>query len=122
DGRVVLRPGSQGRRCLRSRELGRRPAFRRPTYGRADANAGLSVARTTAAAPPPMAPALRVVNAVDTGTTLVLSRPGRPEEVLWRGNAWVREIRTGRAEQIDYHAADGRPLTGWLLFPPDVVT
>src|SRR5258706_2076415 len=47
------------------------------------------------ATPPPTAPALRVVSAVDTGTTLALSRPGRPDEGLWRGNAWMREIRTG---------------------------
>ncbi len=80
-----------------------------------------TVSSPAPAGPPPSAPALRVVNDVGTGTTLVLSRPGRSDEVLWQGNSWVREIRTGRAERIDYHAANGQPLTGWLLYPPDVV-
>jgi dipeptidyl aminopeptidase/acylaminoacyl peptidase len=62
---------------------------------------------------------LRIVNAAESGTSLVLSRADHADEVLWRGNAWVREIRTGRVERIDYRSADGRPQVGWLLYPPD---
>ena len=61
---------------------------------------------------------LRVTNDSLAGTRLWLARPGRPDTVIWLGNQWVREIRLGRAEAISYTALSGRPLTGWLLYPP----
>jgi dipeptidyl aminopeptidase/acylaminoacyl peptidase len=64
---------------------------------------------------------LRVTNDSLVGTQLWLARPGRPDTVIWVGNQWVREIRTGRAEAISYVALSGRSLTGWLLYPPDHV-
>jgi hypothetical protein len=87
-------------------------------------------ATTGAAVPAPPAPpaastqgqpSLRVEHAAETGSALVLRRDGRPDAVVWRGNTWLREIRAGRAESIPYKSADGRALTGWLLYPPDHV-
>ncbi len=40
---------------------------------------------------------------------------------VWHGNEWVGEIATGRTELVSYKTADGRPLTAWLLLPPDFV-
>lgn len=55
------------------------------------------------------------------GTRLWLARVDSDPRVLWHGNAWVREIRTGRAEHIRYSGRGGSPLHGWLLYPPDHV-
>ena len=66
-------------------------------------------------------PSLRVVNAVDSGTALVLQRNGQPDQIVWRGNAWIRELTLGRAESIAYRSADSQSLTGWLLYPPNYV-
>src|SRR5579859_1525095 len=38
---------------------------------------------------------------------------------IWHANEWIREIMTGRVESISYKAADGTPLTAWLLLPQD---
>jgi dipeptidyl aminopeptidase/acylaminoacyl peptidase len=86
-----------------------------------DARTGAAVARPPAGAPAvndPARPALRVDRG-DKGSSLVLVRPGQPERTVWTGNAWVGQIRPGRAEAIAYTSADGKPLTGWLLYPPD---
>jgi dipeptidyl aminopeptidase/acylaminoacyl peptidase len=87
-------------------------------------------ARTGAAVDPPPArapaandsprPALRVDRSGDH-SSLVLVRPGQPERTVWMGNPWLAQIRTGRSEAIAYTSADGKPLTGWLLYPPDHV-
>jgi dipeptidyl aminopeptidase/acylaminoacyl peptidase len=66
----------------------------------------------------PGAAALFVANDSAEGTRLWLARPNVAPVLLWRGNAWVREVRTGRAQAIAYTSTDGRPLTGWLLLPP----
>src|SRR6185436_2979512 len=58
---------------------------------------------------------LRVVSSSSEGTRLVLSRRARPETTIWHGNAWARQIVTGRAEAIAYTSTSGKPLTGWLL-------
>jgi dipeptidyl aminopeptidase/acylaminoacyl peptidase len=89
-----------------------------------DARSGASALAPPAAPPASTSaaqnqPSLRVTNASDSGTSLVLRRDGRPDEVIWRGNTWLREITAGRAEAIPYRSADGRALTGWLLYPPD---
>jgi dienelactone hydrolase len=88
-------------------------------------------ARSGASAPAPLpappaakaqsSPSLRVANATDSGSALVLQRDGRPDEVIWRGNSWLREISAGRAEAIAYRGAGGESLTGWLLYPPGYV-
>jgi Prolyl oligopeptidase family len=52
-----------------------------------------------------------------SGTRLTLSRRGKADTTIWSGNQWLREIRTGRAERIDYASTAGAPLTGWLLYP-----
>jgi dipeptidyl aminopeptidase/acylaminoacyl peptidase len=64
------------------------------------------------------APALRVRFGAD-GTRLVMTRPGVADITVWTGNAWIREVRTGRTQAIAYTSTDGKPLTGWLLTPPD---
>jgi len=55
------------------------------------------------------------------GSVLSLCRASEPCAELWRGNQWVRQVRTGRTEAIAYTASDGTPLTAWLLLPPDYV-
>ena len=55
------------------------------------------------------------------GSWLWLARPGAPAVELWRGNEWVRSIRTGRAEAVAYTGADGRASTGWRLLPAGYV-
>ncbi|MGH7560248.1 MAG: prolyl oligopeptidase family serine peptidase [Gemmatimonadales bacterium] len=84
--------------------------------------------RTGAAVPPPdtarpragepAARPLRVVSDPDSGTALILTRTGKPDTALWKGNRWVRELRLGRAEAVTYAAVGGRELTGWVLYPP----
>ena len=89
-----------------------------------DTHSATPVSASTAESKPPEPsghPTLKVVNTAEIGTTLVLTRAGHHDAVIWRGNAWTREIRTGRAESISYTGADGKPLTGWLLYPPDYV-
>ncbi len=92
-----------------------------------DARTGASVPPpapdTTGSRPPAAArAALRVADDPEDGTTLWLARPGRPDTVIWRGNAWVRDIEPGRAEAIRYTASDGTALTGWFLYPPGHAT
>jgi Prolyl oligopeptidase family len=64
-------------------------------------------------------PKLRVTNNSWEGTRLLLARSGKLEIELWRGNAWARTIRQGKAELISYKSASGDPLKGWILYPPD---
>lgn len=66
----------------------------------------------------PSAPSLRVTNTLSEGTRLVLTRPSGADIDVWRGNAWVTALRTGRAEAISYVSMSGAPLTGWILYPP----
>jgi dipeptidyl aminopeptidase/acylaminoacyl peptidase len=89
-----------------------------------DARTGATVeapaAAPAAAAKTPAAdrPSLRVANDPAVGTTVWLQRPGREDVSVWTGNAWIREIATGRAEAIAYRSTAGAPLTGWLVYPP----
>jgi dipeptidyl aminopeptidase/acylaminoacyl peptidase len=46
-------------------------------------------------------------------------RPLASAREIWRANEWMRQIRPGRAESLSYADASGRPLTAWLLLPPD---
>jgi dipeptidyl aminopeptidase/acylaminoacyl peptidase len=62
--------------------------------------------------------ALFVEQDPSVGTRLWMARAQAPPRVVWSGNAWVGEVRTGRAEHIRYQARDGRALDGWLLYPP----
>jgi dipeptidyl aminopeptidase/acylaminoacyl peptidase len=62
---------------------------------------------------------LRVVSSSREGTRLVLVRRAKPDTTIWRGNAWARDVETGRAESIAYTSTSGKPLTGWLLYPPN---
>jgi dipeptidyl aminopeptidase/acylaminoacyl peptidase len=62
---------------------------------------------------------LRVVSSSSEGTRLVLARRAKPDTTIWRGNAWARDVETGRAESIACTSASGKPLTGWLLSPPN---
>jgi dipeptidyl aminopeptidase/acylaminoacyl peptidase len=38
---------------------------------------------------------------------------------VWQANEWAREIKPGSAELISYKSLDGKPLTAWLLLPPN---
>lgn len=38
---------------------------------------------------------------------------------IWRANEWIKEIKRGGVEAISYVTTDGKPLTAWLLLPPD---
>jgi dienelactone hydrolase len=89
----------------------------------------LSTRKATAAptgrAPNPLpsdAPSLRVTSTPSEGTRLVLSRPAHADVEVWRGNAWVADLQTGRAEAISYESTSGAPLTGWILYPPGHVS
>jgi len=62
---------------------------------------------------------VRVVSSPSEGTRLVLARRAKPDTTIWRGNAWARDVATGRAESIAYTALGGKPLMGWLLYPPN---
>jgi len=48
-------------------------------------------------------------------------RPMSSSSEIWHANEWMHEITTGRVASITYAAADGTPLTAWLLLPPDYV-
>lgn len=76
-----------------------------------------------AAAPAPVSglPTLQVASTPASGTTLTLSRPGREDVVVWRGNAWTRELTLGESESVSYTSTTGTALTGWLLYPPGYV-
>lgn len=129
DGRVVTfrreAPGdvNAGASAFFGAEAHGDAAYDRVNWGgeihHVDARTG---AATTGPAPSPTsrdttAGTLRTrANAVD-GTQLVLSRPGRPDHVVWRGNAWVAQVDTGRAERVTYTSTAGRTLTGWFLHP-----
>ena len=85
-----------------------------------DLRTGVETSATPASAalpPPTLRPALRVMNLPTEGTSLLLSRPDQSEVEVWRGNTWVREIETARAERIGYRSRSGTSLTGWLLYP-----
>jgi dipeptidyl aminopeptidase/acylaminoacyl peptidase len=66
--------------------------------------------------------ALYSANASD-GTHLWLcdkSAPSSSCKEIWRANEWMLEIKTGAVEAVAYKsAADGSPLTAWLLLPPE---
>ncbi len=86
-----------------------------------DARTGAPVAAPDSApapAPTPPNATLRVTSDSLAGTQLWLARAGNPDTVIWVGNQWIQDIRLGRAEAISYTALSGRPLTGWLLYPP----
>jgi dipeptidyl aminopeptidase/acylaminoacyl peptidase len=73
--------------------------------------------RLSPPAPAPTRPAdhllLRETNDVE-GSHLRLG-----DVEVWRGNAWIRDITVGKSEPISYTSTEGKPLTGWLLLPPD---
>ena len=91
-------------------------AWRDPTARFPRPDARLLSAATTGNA------ALYVANASDGSHLWLCGGAGRPMSAcvqIWRANEWMREIKTGRVESITYTAADGTPLTAWLLLPPD---
>lgn len=61
---------------------------------------------------------LRVVSTPDIGTRLLLIQPGKPDLEVWRGNQWIRDIKPGHPESIAYTSTAGKPLIGWVLYPP----
>jgi dipeptidyl aminopeptidase/acylaminoacyl peptidase len=67
---------------------------------------------------------LYIANAPD-GTHLWLAggahRPMSSYQEVWKANDWVSDVRTGRAEPIEYTTSDGTPLVAWLLLPPEYV-
>ncbi len=77
--------------------------------------------RAATPAPAGGQPTLQVTSAPATGTTLTLSRPGREDVAVWRGNAWVKELTLGQSETVSYTSTTGTALTGWLLYPPGYV-
>ena len=86
-----------------------------------DAHTGVPVATFDSARAPARDTSianLRVVSSSSDGTRLVLTRRTKPDTTIWRGNAWARQVETGRAESIAYTSASGQALTGWLLYPP----
>ena len=62
---------------------------------------------------------------VPTGTHLWLSggggRPLTASQQVWRANAWMSELRLGRAERVGSTGAGGAPLNAWVLLPPNHV-
>lgn len=68
--------------------------------------------------------ALYIANASD-GTHLWLAggarRPTSSYKEVWKDNKWMGEVRTGKAEAIEYTASDGKTLVAWLLLPPTYV-
>jgi dipeptidyl aminopeptidase/acylaminoacyl peptidase len=82
-----------------------------------------SGAPTPAPAPPTpatrdtAAASLRITSSLTDGTRLDLLRRGHADTTMWRGNLWVRSVRTGHARAITYTALDGKVLTAWLLLP-----
>lgn len=68
--------------------------------------------------------ALYIANASD-GTHLWLAggprHPKSSYQEVWKVNDWMGEVKTGRAEPIEYTASDGTPLVAWLLIPPAYV-
>jgi dipeptidyl aminopeptidase/acylaminoacyl peptidase len=87
---------------------------------KADPNAPLPRpdARRLSAAPDGQA-ALYLANVPD-GSHLWLSK-GASHKEIWTANQWMAEIKTGQARPLSYTAADGTPLTAWLLLPPSYV-
>jgi dipeptidyl aminopeptidase/acylaminoacyl peptidase len=68
--------------------------------------------------------ALYVANALDGSRLWICGGGGRQMSScaeIWQANEWIREIKPARSESIAYTAADGTPLTAWLLLPPDHV-
>lgn len=106
-------------------------AYDRPNWGsevhHVDAKSGASVpaptAPSTATSAAQQAPttSIRVVNDSTLGSRLLLSTDTHTEVELWKGNQWLRDIRTGRAESVAYSSQTGASLTGWILYPPDHV-
>ena len=88
-----------------------------------DAATGREVSAPSTAQPAPPVPAgsrpaLRTLLNDSAGTSLVLSRPGKQDTVVWQGNAWVRNVRGGKPQAISYRSTKGTALTGWVLYPP----
>ena len=48
-------------------------------------------------------------------------RPLTASQQVWRANAWMSELRLGRAERVEYTGAGGAPLNAWVLLPPNHV-
>jgi dipeptidyl aminopeptidase/acylaminoacyl peptidase len=68
--------------------------------------------------------ALYAANGPDGSYLWLFGGAGRPLTAsvgIWQANEWMREIKLGRAESFVYTAADGTPLTAWLLLPPNHV-
>ena len=94
----------------------RQPRPDLPSPPRSDARL-LSLAPTRDAA-------LYAANGLDGSYLWLSGGAGRPLTVsasIWQANEWMREIKLGRAESFAYSAADGTPLTAWLLLPPNHV-
>jgi dienelactone hydrolase len=94
----------------------RQPRPDLPPPPRADARL-LSVAPTRDAV-------LYLANGSDGSHLWLSGGAGRPLTAsarIWQANEWMREIKLGRAESVAYTAADGTPLTAWLLLPPNHV-
>ncbi|HET6980210.1 MAG TPA: prolyl oligopeptidase family serine peptidase [Pyrinomonadaceae bacterium] len=68
--------------------------------------------------------ALYVANG-PSGSQLWLSggagRPLTSYFPIWHDNEWMKSIKLGRAERLNYKATDGTALNAWLLLPPDHV-
>jgi dipeptidyl aminopeptidase/acylaminoacyl peptidase len=65
---------------------------------------------------------LYMANASDGSYVWICGGAERPMSScteVWQANEWIREIKPTRTEPIPYKAADGAPLTAWLLLPPD---
>jgi acetyl esterase/lipase len=62
--------------------------------------------------------ALYAASADGDGSHLWLVRSAAPAIEVWRGNAWVREVRAGSSERVTYSDSAGHTLTGWVLYPP----
>jgi dipeptidyl aminopeptidase/acylaminoacyl peptidase len=71
---------------------------------------------------PEGAAALYVAHGSDGSHLWIAGGDGRPlssSHEVWRANDWMRDVQLGRAESFAYTSADGAPLTGWMLLPPD---
>jgi len=41
---------------------------------------------------------------------------------IWQANDWMQQVQFGRAQAIEYKAANGASLTAWVLLPPGYKT
>jgi dienelactone hydrolase len=66
--------------------------------------------------------ALYIATTSDGSHLSLCGGAGRPTSScreIWRANEWIREIKTGSVELVAYTDGDAKPLTAWLLLPPD---